>query len=636
MSIAWLAACLLAAPAEAPATQGWVVLPVAEYRDLRTRAYPPSPPPDALDVAALLTRVDYDLRASGDSATGHARLHVDVLREGWVRVPAPAGLLVREARLDGKPVPLLDADDQRPTPEALLSRTGRLVLDLDVVLPVASSAGTESITIPQSTAAVTQVTLTLPRRGVDLQAPGGLLLESTQGESSRFVAHGRSSAPWTLSWRRKVDDQRATVPLRLRASVRELVGLAEESAQLSAQVELEAVQGQADRVRLALPPGLAVNQVSGPLVADWEATADVLVVRFLEPLRDRTSLVVAGEARCPREGRIEAPLVRVVGAERETGGVALEVLGAGEIRRQDTRGLEPAEPEDLGGLLAGRDSPSLVAFRFRPQDAQAARGLAVELVRYTPEAILVANVDEAHYRVLLAEDGKALVQARYAVRNNQRAFLAVTLPTGASLWSARVGGRAVRPGNGPGGTLLLPLQKGKAGEEAPAFAVELAFLARTDAWRERGQAQVMLPGLDLPVSRTGLALHHSPRFRVDLVAGAFREGPGAVPVSAVLTAQAEVAGRLVVGGKEKDARDERVFVAQDAVAGQDAGAAGVAEEQKQLIDRFQEGRARRIAGVTPVEVPFPAVGPALYLVSELTAEGSLPTVALAYRKESAR
>jgi hypothetical protein len=62
----------------------------------------------------------------------------------------------------------------------------------------------------------------------------------------------------------------------------------------------------------------------------------------------------------------------------------------------------------------------------------------------------------------------------------------------------------------------------------------------------------------------------------------------------------------------------------------------VAEEQKQLIDRFQEGRARRIAGVTPVEVPFPAVGPALYLVSELTAEGSLPTIALAYKKESAR
>jgi hypothetical protein len=620
MSPAWLATLLLAVPApDLPRSDGWVVLPVGDYRDLRARAYPPSPPPEAPAFAALLTRVEYDLRVAGDAATGRARLHVDVLREGWVRVPAPVGLLVREARLDGRPVPLVDT--KNGAPEALLSRTGRAVLELDVVIPIASHAGTESITVPQSTAAVTQVTLTLPRKGVDLQAPGGLLLESTEGEQSRFVAHGRPGVPWTLSWRRKVDDQRASVPLRLRATVTELIGLAEESAQVSAQVELEAVQGQADRVRLVLPDGLAVNQVSGPLVADWEATANALAVRFLEPLRERTSLVVAGEARCAREGRIEAPLLRVAGAERETGGVALEVLGAGEIRRQDTRGLEPADPEDLGGPVAGRDSPSLVAFRFRPLDAQAPRGLTVELVRYTPEAILVANVDEAHYRALLSEDGKALVQARYAVRNNQRAFLAVTLPPGAMLWSASVAGRAVRPGNGPDGTLLLPLLKGKAGEEARAFAVEMSFFARSGAWTARGKQELLLPALDLPVSRTGMALHHSPRFRVGLLAGAFREGPGAVPLSALLS-----------GGP----------VVSSADAGHDAGiqlaakddAAGVAAEQKQLIDRFQMGRSRRVAGVTPVEVPFPPVGPALYLVSELTAEGSAPAVELSYKRES--
>jgi hypothetical protein len=623
MPIAWLSALLLAAPAAAdvPRSEGWVVLPVADYRDLRTRAYPPSPPPSLLDVAAVLTRVDYDLRVAGDAAAGRARLHVDVLREGWVRVPAPVGLLVREARMDGRPVPLLDGDARSPTPHALLSRPGRAVLDLEVVLPVASASGTESITVPQSTAAVTQVTLALPRQGVALEAVGGLVLESVPGEVSRFVAHGRSAVPWVLSWRRKVDDQRASVPLRLRADVTQLVGLSEESAQVTAQVELEAVQGQADRVRLVLPAGLAVNQVTGSLVADWEATPGALSVRFLEPLRDRTSLVVAGEARCPRDGRVEAPLLRVAGAERETGGVALEVLGAGEIRRQDTRGLEPAEPGDLGGPVAGRDSPSLVAYRFRPQDAQAARGLTIELVRYTPEAILVANVDEAHYRVLLSEEGKALVQGRYAVRNNQRAFLAVTLPPGATLWSARVAGRAIRPGSGTDGTLLLPLQKGRAGEEAPAFAIEIAYFTRAATWTARGQQQLLLPGLDLPVSRSGLALHHSPRYRVSLLPGAFREGAGALPISAVLAQGTAVT-------PEPAGKDDEAVSAVDA--------SGVADEQKALIDRFQEGRLRRVAGVTPLEVPFPEVGPAIHLVSELTPEGALPSVELAYKRESRR
>src|SRR5689334_4480195 len=87
---------------------GWVVLPVEEYRALHERAYPierePEPPP----VEATLTRVDYDLRINGESAgagelaSGRATLTIDVLKDGWVRVPIPAGLLVREARLDGK------------------------------------------------------------------------------------------------------------------------------------------------------------------------------------------------------------------------------------------------------------------------------------------------------------------------------------------------------------------------------------------------------------------------------------------------------------------------------------------------------------------------------------------------------
>jgi hypothetical protein len=58
-------------------------------------------------VEATLTRVDYDLRIDGDLAAGRASLTVDVLKDGWVRVPIPAGLLVREAKLDGKLVSLV-------------------------------------------------------------------------------------------------------------------------------------------------------------------------------------------------------------------------------------------------------------------------------------------------------------------------------------------------------------------------------------------------------------------------------------------------------------------------------------------------------------------------------------------------
>src|SRR3954452_19162450 len=129
----------------------------------------------------------------------------------------------------------------------------------------------------------------------------------------------------------------------------------------------------------------------------------------------------------------------------------------------------------------------MVAFRFTPLAGGAARSLTVNVTRYTPKAVLVANVEEARYDALLGEDGKLLMRARYAVRNNQRSFLGVSLPPRALLWSASLAGRPVRPGVAAGGGLLLPLQKERANEAARAFVVELLYLQRVESWTEKGE-----------------------------------------------------------------------------------------------------------------------------------------------------
>ena len=96
-----------AARAQDPQTDGWVVLSLDEYRALRARAFPVPPTPNPPPVDAALTRVDYDLRANGDTVSGEARLTVDVLKQGWVSIQAPAGVLVRSARLNGRPTALV-------------------------------------------------------------------------------------------------------------------------------------------------------------------------------------------------------------------------------------------------------------------------------------------------------------------------------------------------------------------------------------------------------------------------------------------------------------------------------------------------------------------------------------------------
>src|SRR5262249_46562961 len=152
---------------------GWVVIGLEEYKSLHARAYPPEREPEPPPVEATLSRVEYDLHVNGEFASGRAQLTIDVLKDGWVRVPIPAGLLVREARLDGKLVSLISGSASQGKSasqlSAVLSRPGRSSLTLDIALPISANAGEESISLPPSVSGVTRATVELPRQGVDIR-----------------------------------------------------------------------------------------------------------------------------------------------------------------------------------------------------------------------------------------------------------------------------------------------------------------------------------------------------------------------------------------------------------------------------------------------------------------------------------
>jgi hypothetical protein len=622
-------------------TDGWVVISVDEYRALRLKAYPPDRRPEPPPVDATITRVDYELRANADAIAGEARLTIDVLKEGWVGIEVPSGLLVRAARVDGRPVSIVDLSDapgvnagptdgrlvRRTRPHVLLSKPGRAILSLDLVVPLKLNAGGETLTLPASPGAVSRLALVIPRPGLDLAVTGGVLAERAQGPEGRWVAYGHAGEPLTVTWKKRAEDTRVAQPLKWRGSVTELVGLGEETSPVTATLRMEIVQGQASSIDVAVADGLVINQVSGALVADWDFRPGALKINFLEPVTAQTSFVISGEARVPREGTVAVPLVRLPAAERETGGIAVEVLGAGEIGNRQVRALDPADPSELGEPVSGRESPSMLAFRFRPQAGSAARALGLSVARYTPQAVLVAIVEEARYEVLTGEEGKTLVRARYAIRNNQRAFLDVKLPQDATLWSASAGARPVRPGVSPTGSLLLPLQKGRAGEEAPVFVVEVTYIQRHGPWSDSGRATLALPAVDLPVSRTGVALHYSPRFSIKPEPGPFRVGDDTGPFTEALRRD----GLIPYGGLSGGTGGSRPLGRPQAGAAPPVPAPAVIDE---LVTQYQKDNAGRVTGPLPVQVPFPDFGSSVFFVSELTAESQAPSLDFSYKRES--
>lgn len=626
-----LALFLLVAAAAAAIAQtaaatgdGWVVLPVSEYMTLKRAASPEEPEPTAPPVEATLSRIDYALKVDGDLATGEARLTVDVIKDGWVRIAMPDGLIVRDAKLDGKPVNLaMSTTDKGPgRADLLLSKTGRSVLTMQIVAPVTTVAGTDILHLPVSNSAVSHATVELLRQGVDVRITGGLLLEhSENANGSHWIANGRGGEPLTFAWRRKVDDVRANQPLRLRGSITQLVGLGEDATQVNAEVQIEVVQGLANEVRVQLPAQLTVNQVSGAMVADWDVTNRELKVLFIEPVQNTARFTLSGEVHLPRAGKFDVPLVRLPNAERETGGVGVEVLGAGEIKQRQPNGLEDAEAGELGPIISNRQSPSLIAFRFQPADGKSERTLSLDVARYTPKAVLTANIEEAEYNTLIAADGKILVQSRFAVRNNQRNFLKLTLPPTATLWSASVAGRPIRPGKAPDGSFLLPLQKTRSGEDAPAFVVEVSYLDRAASWTDKGRTRISLVAVDLPISKSHMLLHHPPLFRVTPasgLSGSFRVSTYTPPESPAL--------RSNVGAAQLP---ESLSAEGEIPAEQ--------SEAKQLVAKLRNtksgtGPIRNL----PLRVMFPHFGPSIFLVSELTAENQTPAVEVDFQRDRKR
>jgi len=640
-------------PAESSHAAGWVVIPVGEYKVLRAKAYPVEHDPEPPPLEATLTKVDYDLHVTSELATGRANLTVDVLKDGWVRVPVPSGLLVREARLDGKLVSLVPAPQGKGPGHlcALLSHTGRSVLTLDVDVPVTASTGDESISLPSTESGVTRASIELPRHGIDVRVDGGILSErSDTAGDTKWLAYGRGNEALTLTWRKKTEDHHIELPLRMRGSLTQLTSLGEDSTAVYAEATLEIVQGAAREVRIQLPEKVTINQVSGAMIADWEMKNGELSISFLEPVEHSARFVINGEARLPRDGIINVPLLRLLNTERDNGGIAVEILGAGEIKDQKAQGLEDADASDLGEMIASRQSPALAAFRARPGEAGATRSLMVNVARYDQQAVLMANIEEARYEILMSADGKELVQARYAIRNNQRNFAKITLPPGASVWSALLGGRPARPGQSPDGSLLLPLEKSRGGEDAPAFVVELMYVTKASKWEEKGKQTVTLPALDLSISRTGVLLYYPPMFRVSAEPGTFRTQDYQAPVSAALAPiVGEAAGSaggigsgVAVGAAVANVPAPTASPEQAERLEQFAKLPSNDEKQKKdatqaLLDSFKaKSLAGKVTGILPVNVDFPAFGPSIYLVSELTSENQSPSAAFSFQRDKER
>ena len=281
---------------------GWVVLPVDEYRALRERANPPPPPPAPPPVDATLTRVDYDLRVDGE---------VD-------RRPRAADDRRAARRLDAR-ADSRGADGARRAPRrpAGVARRGPAAARAAVARrPRRAHARHRRSRSPRRPAPNRSrcprrrrrsraPRSTLPRSGVDLVGGRRLHRRARRDADREPLDRVRPPEPGAdvvveAQGRRS---PRGAAAARARARARQSSGSAKTLSRWPPRCASRSLQGLAREVALALPPGLVVNQVNGATVARLGARAAACCACGCSSRRPpKSSFVVQGETRAPRDG----------------------------------------------------------------------------------------------------------------------------------------------------------------------------------------------------------------------------------------------------------------------------------------------------------------------------------------------
>ena len=423
--------------------------------------------------------------------------------------------MVRDARLDGQPVPL----DRRPAGARRSCRApDASVLSLEISLPLRRGVG----------------------RRVDRAAvvAGGAVARHADAAARRRGSHRRpaDSSASDPSRPPKASGRRSAAPIsrwRFRGSARPTIGAPNSRCAYRARV------ASVDRTRrrgLDRSPRPSASKCKQGLARDVSLAIPPGLVDQPGQRRDRCRLGDQGRAvaRAAARSGLDRALVRRAGREpacrpmatspcrwcacppRSVKPAASRSACSAPARSRSTRsrGLEPGDVSDLADVVAGRESPSMVAFRLRPASGADPRSL--QRLRQALHA--ASGADRQHRRgaVSRARRRRRPVPGRGALRGSQQpAQLPESHAAAARDDLERVGRRQSGAAGRRRGTVgAAALEKGRAGEDAPTFVVRITYLQPVDSWLDQSARAPRSAGArsaDLADRRRAVSLAALPR-----------------------------------------------------------------------------------------------------------------------------
>jgi carboxypeptidase family protein len=503
-------------PGVAAAPAGSVTISRPEYDRLLDLASRQPPPAEAPPIAGALTRADIQARVGAGVVRATMQVDGEVFRTGPAKVPLIVGDTLIEARMAGGPLPLIVEGNAHV---AVITGPSTFSAVLEWGAPLTTSPGRGSFVMPVPPAGSATAVIEVPGEQTDVRIAPGLVLRRTSANGLTTVEATLEPGSRTqVSWSTREMPQASPREARLLADVKTLVTIGEAEIRLVTLVDLTVVQGEPSAIEVTIPDGYEVSGVSGASLERHEERPGVIVLFVTTPSQRRHQFLLSLErSNSGGSFKLETAVPALPSAQRETGEIAVEGIGTLEISVPETPGLRRVDVREVDPALASAArQPLLAAFRYQ-RGPGAVPMLALGVTRFADAPVLAAVAERAIATTLVTSEGRALTEVSLWVRNRAQPFIKVALPAGASMLSVEVAGEPAKPVEGKDGT-RVPLLRPGFRSDGP-YAVSFVYLHAGSPFDKKGNMQMTLPKMDLPISVVEWELFVPDRYRVDRFAG---------------------------------------------------------------------------------------------------------------------
>jgi hypothetical protein len=343
-------------------------------------------------VGGLITSIDSEATIGRDVVLVKAKLSIELLQEGWIRVPLRLGdSAIRSATIGKEPARLIGGEQGY---DLLYEKKGdkpeTIELALEYSKAFTKAPGNNHVSFQAPQAAVNQWTIRIAEPGVKVNVRPQVATDGpdkpmpANAKETIVAAHIGAAPEISLDWTPKAEGAAglaalATVQTRQQVSVEE--GVVRSTINLTYDI----TRSELSQLKLEVPKAYKVVNVFDANVQKWEVAdkekddaTQVVTVQLFQPTKGQQQLQLELELvdqNLVKNG-VKVPTVKAVEAARQFGTVAVRVATSLRAEATSRSGLSQLDANELPPELAGQQW----AFAYRYAALPYELTLALEIV----------------------------------------------------------------------------------------------------------------------------------------------------------------------------------------------------------------------------------------------------------------